>query len=154
MTRRLGDEDTPKRVRPWRTGLEKPGSVLRGPPITVRCNCGERRELAYGDEWTCGRCGAEWDTRQIPREDYEKIRRIQLKFRVLPVTLGLLTATAALFFILTHNAYSLVLLLPAALITWTVLFRPAHRRRYRAAIADVPTWHLRPVRTPGRTSDA
>ena len=35
-----------------RLGHERPGAVLRGPPITVECECGERAELAYGERWS------------------------------------------------------------------------------------------------------
>jgi hypothetical protein len=34
-------------------------------------------------------------------------------------------------------------LLPVALIVWFVFLRPTHRRRYRAAIAELPRWELR-----------
>ena len=69
---------------------------------------------------------------------------MQLRFRGLPVALGLAVSALALFFLVTGNAYSLFFLLPVALTTWFVLLRPAHRRRYRAAIADLPRWELRP----------
>jgi len=46
-------------------GSEKPGSVVKGPPITVTCDCGERTELFYGERWTCPSCGRTYDTRQV-----------------------------------------------------------------------------------------
>jgi hypothetical protein len=52
----------------------------------------------HGEVWTCGRCGRRWDTNQIPREQYDAIRRTQLRFRVLPVALGLLVAALAIAF--------------------------------------------------------
>jgi hypothetical protein len=33
--------------------------------------------------------------------------------------------------------------MPIALIAWFVFIRPTHRKRYRAAIADLPRWDLR-----------
>ena len=33
-----------------------PKSVRRGPPITLTCDCGERRYLRYGERWTCEKC--------------------------------------------------------------------------------------------------
>lgn len=122
---------------------ERPGTVLAGPPITVRCPCGERRELAYGEVWEC-QCGRRWNTRQIDREQYARLRRVQLRFRVLPVCLGLGTSLLALFFLLTHNTFSLFILLPLALLSWGMLLRPWHRRRYAAALGDLPRWELRP----------
>lgn len=98
--------------------------------------------MKYGEVWTC-RCGRRWNTAQIDRADYDALRRVQLKYRILPVALGLATSLLALFFVLTHNFFSLVVLLPMALIGWGVLLRPGHRRRYREAIADLPKWSLR-----------
>jgi len=127
-----------------RLGHEAPGSVLRGPPIAVRCDCGEKRDLRYGEAWQCEGCGKRWNTRQIPAEDYEVIRRTQLRFRMLPVVFGMVVAAVALFFILTGNVFSVFILLPLAMMTWFIFIRPAHRKRYRAAIAELPRWTLRP----------
>jgi hypothetical protein len=122
---------------------EQPGVILRGPPITVTCECGERRDLAYGDRWTCEQCGRTYDSNRIPREEYEVIRRTQLRFRVLPVVLGVIVAGLAIFFTLTDNIFSVFFLLPVGLIGWFVLLRPMHQKRYRQAIADLPRWDLR-----------
>jgi hypothetical protein len=127
-----------------RVGHERPGAVLHGPPISVTCECGKRRDLRYGEAWTCESCGRRWDTNQIPPADYALIRRTQLRFRALPVSLGMLVAAMAIFFTLTGNVFSVFFLLPLALTTWFVFIRPAHRRRYRAAIANLPRWNLRP----------
>jgi hypothetical protein len=127
-----------------RLGHEQPGSVLRGPPIAVTCECGEKRDLRYGEQWRCERCGRRWDTAQIPAEQYEAIRRTQLRFRVLPVAYGLLVAGAALFFLLTGNLFSLFILLPVGTMAWFFVLHPVHRRRYRTAIAELPRWKLRP----------
>lgn len=127
-----------------RLGHEAPGTVLRGPPIAIACNCGEKRDLAYGEQWTCESCGRIWDTNQIPKADYEAIRRTQLRFRVLPVLLGLLTLAAAIFFTIGGNAFSMFLLLPTVLILWFMIIRPLHRKAYRRAIANLPSWELHP----------
>jgi hypothetical protein len=127
-----------------RLGHEEPGWVLRGPPIAVTCECGEKRDLHYGEAWTCEGCAKRWNTQQIPREQYELIRRTQLRFRVLPVAFGLVVAAAATFFIATGNVFSVFVLLPVAMMTWFIFLRPAHRKRYRRAIAQLPRWALRP----------
>ena len=91
------------RVSPWRRrrraprerlGHERPGAVLRGPPITLTCECGERAELPYGEAWSCPSCGRRYDTARIPQEDYERIRRTQLRFRILPVAYGLFVSAS------------------------------------------------------------
>ena len=127
-----------------RLGREEPGSVLRGPPITITCECGEKRNLHYGEEWQCERCGKRWDTRQIPAEQYDAIRRLQWRFRRVPIVLGLLVAALAIFFTLTGNVFNVFVLLPLAMVVWFSFVRPAHQRRYRRAIADLPRWELRP----------
>jgi len=127
-----------------RLGHEAPGSVLRGPPISVTCECGEKRDLHYGETWDCERCGKRWNTRQIPAEQYELIRRTQLRFRVVPIALGSVVAALAIFFTLTGNIFNVFVLLPMAMVVWFSFVRPAHRRRYRRAIADLPRWELRP----------
>jgi hypothetical protein len=132
------------RPRRQRVEREAPGSVLGGPPIAVTCECGAKRDLRYGEAWTCESCGRRWDTSRIPREQYDAVRRTQLRFRVLPVALGLLIAALAIFFTLTGNVFSVFFLLPVALSVWFVFLRPMHRRRYRAAIADLPRWELHP----------
>ena len=138
-----GDE-RPRRPRRERLGREAPGTVLHGPPIAVTCECGTKHDLRYGEAWTCERCGRRWDTSRIPREQYEVVRRTQLRFRVLPVALGLLVAALAIFFTLTGNVFSVFFLLPVALSVWFVFLRPMHRRRYRQAISDLPRWELHP----------
>jgi hypothetical protein len=127
-----------------RLGHEAPGSVLRGPPISVTCECGEKRDLRYGETWDCERCGKRWNTRQIPAEQYELIRRTQLRFRLVPIALGSVVAALAIFFTLTGNIFNVFVLLPMAMVIWFSFVRPAHRRRYRRAIADLPRWELRP----------
>ena len=133
-----------KRRRRERLGHEQPGAVLRGPPIAVTCECGEKRDLRYGEQWRCDRCGRRWDTAQIPAEQYEAIRRTQLRFRVLPVVYGLLVAGIALFFLLTGNLFSLFILLPVGTMVWFFFLQPVHRRRYRSAISALPRWELSP----------
>ena len=140
-------------AKPWRRrkrppreriGHERPGAVLRGPPIAITCECGEKRDLGYGEDWACETCGRHWDTNQIPADQYDAIRRTQLRFRVLPVVYGVVVASAALFFMLTGNVFSVFVLLPLSMMLWFYFVRPVHRRRYRRAIAELPRWELRP----------
>ena len=133
-----------KRPKRERLGHEKPGAVFGGPPITLTCECGEKRELRYGEEWTCESCGRRWDTNQIPAEQYKAIRNTQLRFRVLPVLYGLTVVGLAAFFTLTGNIFSVIILLPFSMLLWFYFIQPFHRRRYRRAIAELPKWQLRP----------
>jgi hypothetical protein len=132
-----------QRPRRQRRDWERPGAVLRGPPITVSCECGQRRELAYGERWRCERCGRSYDTTRIPPEQYEEVRRLSLRYRALPVAFGGLVALVAIVFTLTNNIFGVFFLMPVALTTWFVFLRPLHRRRYREAVKGLPKWQLR-----------
>ena len=123
---------------------EKPGAILKGPPITLTCECGEKRDLAYGERWECETCGRAWDTSRIPREQYEAIRSTSLRFRALPIGFGLLVAALAIFFTLSGNIFGVFFLLPVALTIWFVFLRPVHRKRYYRAVAGLPKWELGP----------
>jgi hypothetical protein len=136
-------EEPSRRTRRLRWGRETPGAVTKGPPITVTCECGERHELFYGERWTCAGCGRSYDSGQIPADQYARIRRIQLRFRAVPVALGAVLAGLAILFTLTDNIPGVFFLLPVGLTTWFLFIRPAHRKRYRAAIAELPRWDLR-----------
>ena len=94
------------------------GGVLRGPSIAITCECGDKRDLGYGEDWACETCGRHWDTNQIPVEQYDAIRRTQLRFRVLPVVYGVVVAGTAIFFMLTGNIFSVFVLLPLAMMLW------------------------------------
>jgi hypothetical protein len=140
MARRRKNDPRPPRER---LGREKPGAVLRGPPITVTCECGGSEKVPHGERWTCEGCGRAYDTGRIPREEYEVVRRTQLRFRMLPIALGLVVAALAIFFSLTGNVLNVFILMPLALMGWFVFLRPAHQRRFRQAIAELPRWDLR-----------
>jgi|SRR5215213_230002 len=134
-----GREHKPRVPRDW----ERPGAIVKGPPITVTCECGEKRDLAYGERWRCESCGRSWDTGRIPADQYQQIRGLSLRYRAVPVAFGAAIALLAIFFTLTGNVPGVFFLLPVALITWFVFLRPLHRKRYRAAIKTLPRWELR-----------
>ena len=77
---------------------ELPRSVRKGPLITVKCECGERRELHYGEQWKCESCGRRFDTRKIPIEEYAAIRRTQIRYRLFPLLAGILLLVAVIVF--------------------------------------------------------
>ena len=126
-----------------RLGHEAPGAVLRGPPITVDCECGEQAELQYGDRWTCPSCERVYDTNKIPRDQYEKIRKLQFRFRLLQIVLGVVSISLAIFFTLSGNIFAVFILLPSVIVVWFMLLRPPHRRRFQQAMNELPTWDLR-----------
>lgn len=116
---------------------------MKGPPITVRCECSETRHVPYGETWLCERCGRRWNTAQIPADEYWGIMRDMRRMRL--SVIGIAFAMAALFVLLAiFVAESLFLLLPALLAAWLILYMPWWRRKVRRRARSVPKWNLRP----------
>lgn len=116
---------------------------MRGPPITVRCECGELRHVPYGERWVCEQCGRAWNTAQIPAEEYSAIMREMRNMRL--SVIGVAVALAAVFGLLALVvAQSLFLLLPVVLAAWFLLYMPRWRRRVRDRARSLPTWELHP----------
>ena len=78
-----------------------------------------------------------------PRPSTPEIRRLQRRFRALPIALGTVVAALAIIFTLTGNIIGVFFLMPVAIIGWFVFIRPTHQKRYREAIAELPRWDLR-----------
>jgi hypothetical protein len=56
-----------------------PRSIRRGPPMTIGCECGEPRDLHYGERWTREKCGRTWDTRRIPLDEDAELCRTKIE---------------------------------------------------------------------------
>jgi len=116
--------------------------VRSSPKITITCDCGEQRKVAYGDEYVCD-CGRAWSTKQIPEADYEAIRSLDRRYRrngwLVFGGFGLI----CIFVGATHPT-TLLFVIPAGMMTWFTLFRPMVRRRHwRAIQALTRRWTLR-----------
>ncbi|MGH2929888.1 MAG: hypothetical protein ACRDL8_16930, partial [Solirubrobacteraceae bacterium] len=98
--------------------------------ITLKCDCGEKRDLHYGERWSCESCGRTWDTRQIPRAEYEAVRRVRTKFVAIPVAMLLGVIVAVALFIVYGRVFAIILL-PLAMTLWSLYGRRIHRRRLR-----------------------
>jgi hypothetical protein len=121
-----------------------PRSVRRGPPITLTCDCGERRYLRYGERWTCPKCGRTWNTKRIPVEQYAAIRATQLRYRRVPLAISVVSLLCVIAFILVGQAVGGLIIVGLLATTWSMFFRPIHRRKYRKALADLPQWKIKP----------
>jgi Flp pilus assembly protein TadB len=116
---------------------------MKPPPITIDCECGERREVAYGEIWACERCGRRWNTQQIPAEEYEGLLRQMRRFRMEVLGFALVAAAVLVPLIVFVNA-SFIFLAPIAAAIWLFLYLPNWRRRARRAARDAPRWELHP----------
>jgi hypothetical protein len=131
---------------PKTSGSDRTARKLRrGPLITLTCECGQRRELHYGDRWRCDGCGRTWDTNRIPAEEYAAIRRTQVRYRLFPIATGLAVIGAVVGSVLAGRAFGAILVVPLLLMAYNVFMRPLHRRRFRRALAENrPTWEIEP----------
>jgi hypothetical protein len=116
---------------------------MRGPPITVACECGETRHVPYGERWTCENCGRSWNTAQIPAEEYWGMMRDMRRLRLVPIAVAL--GSAVVFGLLAlFVAESLFILFPVVLAGWFLLYMPIWRRKVRRQARSLPKWQLRP----------
>jgi hypothetical protein len=126
------------------TDTALPRAIRRGPLITLTCRCGERRYLHYGERWTCEKCGRSWNTMRIPVEQYAEIRRAQLRFRRVPLVISALSLACLIAFIVIGRAAAGLILIGFTATAWSMFVRPFHKRRYRKALAQLPSWEIEP----------
>jgi hypothetical protein len=136
-------ELTPETTKPS-TETPLPRSVRRGPQITLKCKCGESTYVRYGEQWTCPKCRRHWNTRRIPMEQYVEIRKTQLRYRRIPIIMSAISLLCVIAFIIVGRPLAGLLVVGLLATTWSMFFRPIHRRRYREAIAKLPSWEIEP----------
>ena len=123
---------------------ELPRSVRKGPLITLTCECGERRQLHYGERWSCESCGRRFDTAKIPLDEYASIRRTQLRYRMIPLSVGLLLLIAMIGFFVAGRAFNGLVAVAFLAASWVMFVRPFFRTKYRKALSkNLPTWNLK-----------
>ena len=116
---------------------------MKPPPITIACECGETKEVAYGARWQCDRCGRRWNTEQIPAVEYEGLLRSVRRLRL--EVLGFALAAAAVFVpLIVFVSASFIFLAPLAAAVWLFVYLPFWRRKVRRAAHDAPRWELHP----------
>jgi hypothetical protein len=126
------------------TEAKLPRAVRKGPLITVTCECGQSRQLRYGERWRCEGCGRSYDTGKIPLDEYAAIRRTQLRYRRIPLLAGLLLLVGTIVFFATGRSYGALVAVPFVIASWGVFGRPFFRSRYRRKLAkNLPTWDLK-----------
>ena len=121
-----------------------PRSVRRGPRITLNCHCGRTNYLQYGERWTCEECGRTWDTQRIPIEEYGELRRTQLRYRRVPIAMSAIALGCIVTFLVLGKGLAGLIVVAFAAAAWSMFARPLHRRRYREALARIPSWEIEP----------
>jgi hypothetical protein len=117
--------------------------LVRGAPITIRCECGRVERVPYGGTWVCEDCHRRWNTNQIPAEDYWGIMREMRKLRLAAIAaaVGITLVFGVLALAVSR---SVLFLLPLVLGGWYIWYMPWWRRRVRRRARSMPTWELRP----------
>jgi hypothetical protein len=126
-----------------RTNAPYNPSQVRGPPITIRCECGLTKEVAYGERWRCERCARSWNTQQIPAGEYEGLLR-RMRRHQLEALAMVAVAAAVMIPLIVVVSTRFVLLVPMAMAAWLFLVLPFWRRRYRRTARGAPRWELHP----------
>ena len=119
-----------------RTGMAKP-------PITITCECGDQKRVAYGQRWQCEKCGRSWNTLQISPEEYEGLLRRMRRHKI-EVLAAAALAAAVLVLLVVVVSQRFIALIPLAMALWLFFFLPYWRRRYRRTARDAPRWELHP----------
>lgn len=116
---------------------------MRRPPIRITCECGESKEVAYGERWRCERCGRSWNTQHIPAEEYDGLlRRMRRhKLEVLAAA-GFLAAVLVPLIVVVSSRF--IAVVPMVMAIWLFVFLPFWRRRYRRTARGAPRWDLHP----------
>jgi hypothetical protein len=116
---------------------------MKGPPITIKCECGETQSVPYGDRWLCERCQRSWNTAQIPAEEYESLlRRVRRHKLEVFAMAGVAGAILIPLIVVVNSRF--ILLTPLAMAVWLFMVLPAWRRKYRRTARDAPRWELHP----------
>jgi Flp pilus assembly protein TadB len=116
---------------------------MRKPPITIRCECGDSKEIAYGERWQCQRCGRSWNTQQIPAEEYEGLLR-RMRRHQLEALAAIVIAAAVLIPLIVVVSEGFIFLIAPVMAAWLFFLLPLWRRRYRRSASGAPRWELHP----------
>jgi hypothetical protein len=98
--------------------------------------------VAYGERWTCPRCGRAYDTNTIPAGEYHSIVSLRRRYQLIGWALAAAVAALVLFLAVANQPLQILAGLPLILLTWFLYVRPLLRRRFRRAIADRPRWDI------------
>ena len=67
-----------------------------------------------------------------------------MRYRRVPLAISVFALVCVVAFILVGKALGGLIVVGLLATTWSMFFRPIHRRKYRQAIAELPTWKIKP----------
>jgi hypothetical protein len=116
---------------------------VKPPPIGVRCDCGQMRDVAYGAVWVCESCGRRWNTGQIPAAEYAKVVDVARDLRNRGLA-GLILIGGFFGLLAIFVQPTVLFTAPVGIGLWYAWFWPRHRRQLRERARSLPRWELRP----------
>lgn len=118
---------------------------MGSPSITLRCDCGTEGRAEFGERWTCSSCGRSYDTGQIPQADYEAIRALNRRYRVISWAIVAVMALVVLAVARTLQVIPILAGLTVVLGGWFIYVKPILHRKHRAAVGKLTrSWELSP----------
>jgi hypothetical protein len=123
---------------------------MKGPRITVTCECGTETRAPYGERFTCEGCGRVYDTSRIPAGDYARLASVVRRFRIAGWAFAVVLAALALWLVLQRQPIVLLIGMSSILFAWFTYGRPFVRSRYMKALATLPKWDLEAEPGTGR----
>ena len=116
---------------------------MGSPAITLRCDCGAEGRAAYGEVWTCAKCGRSYDTSRIPADDYDAVAALDRRYRRWSRALMVVLALIILAVAITGHVITIFAGLSVVLLSWFLYIKPViHRRHKRAVSALTRSWEL------------
>ena len=119
---------------------------MRGPPITITCECGNAASLRYGEEWKCPSCGRRWNTAQIPEDEYRGLVRDMRRYKLIAIAGALVVLVAYVPLVLLVDE-AIIFTAPILLAILAIALGPLWKRRVRRVVAERPRWELRAEET-------
>jgi hypothetical protein len=118
---------------------------MGSPSITLRCDCGTEGRAQFGERWTCPSCERSYDTGRIPKADYDAIRALDRRYRVIS---WIIVGVMALIVLAVARTLQVIPILAGLAVTlggWFLYVKPIVHRRHRAAVGKLTrSWELRP----------
>lgn len=62
----------------------------------------------------------------------------------MPLAISVVSLLCVIACIVVGKALGGLIIVAVIATTWSMFFRPMHRRKYRQALADLPTWKIKP----------
>jgi len=111
--------------------------------LTITCRCGREEHVQLGGVWSCPDCGSEWDTTQVPVEEYQAYSQAVRKVQLLSLS-GVVVAVVATTPLAVLVSPALVPVGIVLLAVWYFWYLPIHRKQVRRLYEALPRWEITP----------